>query len=137
MLKGEVKVLIEAPALVAVLERLVGVMEKGQASDSVLGVEKEVAQVAPQEPPKKRTKPKKEVPAEEEAQEEQTTAKDTEEFVQAVPSVAEIRDCAKEKGKTAEGKAAIKSLLETYNSKSISTLPEESRAAFMADLEAI
>lgn len=106
MLKGEVKVLIEAPALVAVLERLVGVMEKGQASDSVLGVEKEVAQVAPQEPPKKRT-------------------------------VAEIRDCAKEKGKTAEGKAAIKSLLETYNSKSISTLPEESRAAFMADLEEI
>lgn len=128
MLKGEVKVLIEAPALVAVLERLVGVMEKGQASDSVLGVEKEVAQVAPQEPPKKRTKPKKEVPAEEEAQEE---------FVHAAPSVAEIRDCAKEKGKTAEGKAAIKSLLETYNSKSISTLPEESRAAFMADLEAI
>lgn len=136
MLKGEVKVLIEAPALVAVLERLVGVMEKGQASDSVLGVEKEVAQVAPQEPPKKRTKPKKEVPAEEEAQEEQK-AEDTEEFVHVAPSVAEIRDCAKEKGKTAEGKAAIKSLLETYNSKSISTLPEESRAAFMADLETI
>lgn len=118
------------------LERLTGVMEKGQVVDIMIGADKEVYQAAGQEPPKKRTKPKKEVPAEEEAQEEQK-AEDTEEFVHVAPSVAEIRDCAKEKGKTAEGKAAIKSLLETYNSKSISTLPEESRAAFMADLEAI
>lgn len=55
----------------------------------------------------------------------------------AIPTVVELRAKAQEKGATPEGKQAIKSLLDKYESKSISSLPEEKRAAFMADLEAL
>lgn len=54
-----------------------------------------------------------------------------------IPTVVEIRAKAQEKGKTPEGKAAIKELLNKYESKSLSTVPEEKRAAFIKDLEAI
>ncbi|HWQ74500.1 MAG TPA: hypothetical protein VN441_04230 [Syntrophomonas sp.] len=51
-----------------------------------------------------------------------------------VPSIVEIREKAQQIGKTAESKHAIKALLDKYGSKSISNLPEEHRAAFLADL---
>ncbi|MBU5677887.1 hypothetical protein KQI88_15825 [Alkaliphilus sp. MSJ-5] len=54
-----------------------------------------------------------------------------------IPTVVDLRAKAQEKGKTAEGKKAIKALLDKYDSKSISNVPEEVRAAFMADLEAL
>lgn len=53
------------------------------------------------------------------------------------PTVVELRAKAQEKGKTPEGKQAIKALLDKFNSKSISNVPEVDRAAFMAELEAL
>lgn len=52
-----------------------------------------------------------------------------------VPSVVELRSMAQEKGKTPEGKKAVKALLVELESKSISTVPEEKRAEFLAELE--
>lgn len=52
-----------------------------------------------------------------------------------VPTVVELRAKAQEKGKTPEGRKAIKALLEEFSSKSISDIPEEKRSAFLARLE--
>lgn len=51
-----------------------------------------------------------------------------------VPTVVELRAVAQEKGKTPEGKAAIKALLNEFGSKSVSDVPEEKRAAFLTAL---
>lgn len=56
---------------------------------------------------------------------------------ETVPDVVELRAKAQEKGKTPEGKKAIKALLDEFESKSISDVPEEKRAAFLARLEAL
>lgn len=53
----------------------------------------------------------------------------------SVPTVVELRAKAQEKGKTVEGKKAVKALLEKYGSKSISDVSEDQRVAFMAALE--
>lgn len=52
-----------------------------------------------------------------------------------VPDIVELRAKAQEKGKTPEGKKAIKALLEKYGCQSISSIPEEKRASFLAELE--
>ena len=54
-----------------------------------------------------------------------------------IPTVVELREAAQEKGKTAEGKKAIKALLDKYDSKAISNVPEDKRAAFLVELEAL
>ena len=54
-----------------------------------------------------------------------------------IPTVVEIRAKAQEIGKTPEGKKAIKELLNQFESKSISDVPENKRAAFMRALEAL
>lgn len=54
-----------------------------------------------------------------------------------VPSLTDLRALAKEKGSTAENKAAIKELLKSFECKSISAVPAESRRAFMDELEVI
>lgn len=54
-----------------------------------------------------------------------------------VPSVVELRAKAQEKGTTPEGKKAIKELLVEFESKSISDVPEDKRAAFLNRLEAL
>ncbi|GEO27053.1 hypothetical protein AAC03nite_28380 [Alicyclobacillus acidoterrestris] len=54
-----------------------------------------------------------------------------------IPTVVDLRAKAQEKGSTPEGKKAIKALLEEFESKSISAVPEERRAEFLARLEAI
>jgi len=51
-----------------------------------------------------------------------------------IPSVVDLRAKAQEKGGTPEGKKAIKALLVKFESKSISNVPEEKRAAFMKEL---
>lgn len=50
-----------------------------------------------------------------------------------ISSVTEIKEAAVEKGKTPEGKAAIKKLLTEFESPSISAIPEDKRAAFLAE----
>ncbi|MTI56127.1 hypothetical protein [Geosporobacter ferrireducens] len=54
-----------------------------------------------------------------------------------IPTVVELRAKAQEKGDTTEGKKAIKALLDKFNSKSISNVPEKDRAAFLSALEAL
>jgi hypothetical protein len=52
-----------------------------------------------------------------------------------IPSVVDLRAKAQEVGKTAEGKKAVKALLNKYNSPSISDVPADGRTEFMAELE--
>lgn len=59
----------------------------------------------------------------------------TETETEEIPTVVELRAAAQEKGKTPEGKKAIKALLNEFESKSISDVPEEKRAAFLHKLE--
>lgn len=54
-----------------------------------------------------------------------------------IPDVVDLRKVAQEKGKTPEGKKAIKGLLQKYGCQSISAVPEEKRAEFLAELEAL
>ncbi|TCL35621.1 hypothetical protein EV210_11187 [Anaerospora hongkongensis] len=52
-----------------------------------------------------------------------------------IPTIEELKAAAVEKGKTPESKAAIKKLLASFESTSISAIPEGKRAAFLASLE--
>ncbi|MGG3278891.1 hypothetical protein [Paenibacillus solani] len=54
-----------------------------------------------------------------------------------IPTVVELRAKAQEVGKDPKKKPEIKRLLGKFESASISDVPEESRAAFMAELEAL
>ena len=54
-----------------------------------------------------------------------------------IPTVVELRAMAQLKGGTADGKKAIKALLNEFESKSISDVPEDKRAAFLQKLEAL
>lgn len=83
--------------------------------------------------PKKDETPK-EAPATTQPEPEESQGSDK---AEAIPDVVELRAKAKEKGSTAEGKKAIKALLDEFGSKSISDVPEEKRAAFLAALEEI
>lgn len=53
---------------------------------------------------------------------------------QDIPTVVDLRAAAQEKGKTPDGKKAIKNLLTSFESKSISDVPENKRAAFLEAL---
>ena len=61
----------------------------------------------------------------------------TEVSTEEIPTVVDLRAKAQEKGKTTEGKKAIKALLDEFGSKSVSDVPEEKRAAFLHKLEAL
>ena len=54
-----------------------------------------------------------------------------------VPTVVELRAMASEKGKTPEAKKAIKALLDSYGSKSISDVAENQRVGFLKELESL
>ena len=54
-----------------------------------------------------------------------------------IPTVEELKKAAVEKGKTLEGKVAIKKLLASFESPSISAIPEDKRAAFLTALEGL
>lgn len=85
--------------------------------------------------PKEEKKPKEEQVVEKETPVDQEATSEADQ--QDTPTVVELRTVAAEKGKTAEGKKAIKALLDKFESKSISTVPEEKRAAFLVELEAL
>lgn len=55
----------------------------------------------------------------------------------SIPDIVTLRAAAQEKGKTVEGKAAIKSLLGQFGAKSISDVPDAQKAEFLAALEAL
>jgi outer membrane biosynthesis protein TonB len=76
-------------------------------------------------------------PVKEEVPEAEQAPETPETEPQVIPSVVELRAAAQEKGKTQEGKAKIKALLNKFESKSISDVPEEYRASFLALLEAL
>lgn len=54
-----------------------------------------------------------------------------------VPDVVELRAKAQEVGKKPEGRTAVKALLDKYECKSISDVPEGKRNAFLRDLEGL
>jgi hypothetical protein len=102
--------------------------------------------VATEEPEKqKRSRKQENQPASEpkkaEKKQDSSAADETDQVVdettEYVPTVVELRAKAQEKGKTPEGKKAIKALLDEFGSKSISDVPEEKRSAFLAALEAL
>lgn len=54
-----------------------------------------------------------------------------------IPDIVDLRKVAQEKGKTPEGKKAIKALLQQFGCQSISAVPKEKRAEFLDKLEAL
>lgn len=54
-----------------------------------------------------------------------------------VPSASELLAKAQQVGTTPEAKKAIRALLEKFGSKSISNVPEDKRAEFMAELDLV
>jgi len=101
---------------------------------------------APQEDkPKRQRSAKQEDPApkqQEEQQPEQPEQSEQPEPQQQgssdnVPTVVELRAKAQEVGTSPEAKKAIKALLDQFGAKSISDVPEEKRADFLAELDLI
>ncbi|MCM3141328.1 hypothetical protein [Brevibacillus sp. MER 51] len=54
---------------------------------------------------------------------------------QDVPSASELLAKAQQVGTTPEGKKAVRALLDRFESKNISNVPEDKRAEFMAELD--
>lgn len=84
---------------------------------------------------KTETKPEttKEIEKVQETKEESTA----EESGDEIPTVVDLRAAGQEKGKTPEGKKAIKALLDEFESKSLSEVPEDKRAEFLKRLKAL
>lgn len=91
-----------------------------------------------EQPPKRQQKAPKETKIDVEAIEKELEeeAADSQEAVE-IPSVVELRAKAQEVGQDPKKKPKIKALLDKYGSPNISEVPEDKRAAFMADLEAL
>lgn len=70
----------------------------------------------------------------EEVPEQEADSAETSESIDA-PSVVELRAKAQEVGKDPANKPKIKALLNKYDSPNISEVPEDKRAAFLAELE--
>jgi len=54
-----------------------------------------------------------------------------------IPTVVELRAEAQKHGQSPDGKKAIKALLTKFGSKSVSDVPEDKRAEFLAELTAL
>lgn len=101
--------------------------------------------IVPQPEPEKQKKNSRGTPkSEKQPDPEQVTGSDTQEetanetsdeIKEEIPTVVELRAKAQEKGKTAEGKKAIKALLDEFGAKSISDVEENDRIGFMRRLE--
>lgn len=92
----------------------------------------------PKSPARTKVEKQPDTKSEEPTKQEEPTNDSTEDASdEAIPTVVELRAAAQEKGKTAEGKRAIKALLDEFGSKSISDVPENVRAEFMRRLEAL
>ena len=96
-----------------------------------------VAQTTAEKPSRTRTKPAEPVQSDPEPTKEDEVLETIEHDDTPVPTVVELRAKAQEAGKTPDDKKAIKALLDKYESKSISDVPEDKRAAFLAGLESI
>lgn len=124
----EITVKIEAPALVEAIHALAASVTGNtelRLVDSETKTDPVKTEPVQTEGSPKITDPQKDSP-------EQTGTDTT-----VIPTVVELRAKAQEKGTTPEQKQSIKTLLDKYESKSISSLPEDKRAAFLVDLEAL
>lgn len=65
---------------------------------------------------------------------EDTSETPSDKVEENIPTVVDLRAKAQEKGGTTEGKKAIKALLDAFESKSISDVPEDRRAEFLQKL---
>lgn len=121
---------IQAPELANAIQSIAGalaVTKAGTPHQQTPAMEK----TSKTTPAAKKTTPSvEETPATEEA----ATPEDAP-ATEEIPTVVELRAKAQEKATTAEGKKAVKALLDKFESKSISDVPEEKRAAFFKELE--
>jgi hypothetical protein len=70
------------------------------------------------------------------ATEKQVAAATAEDVAEAIPTDVELRALAADKAKSA-GRPAVKALLDKYGAASVTAVPQGSRIAFKADLEAL
>lgn len=114
-----------------------------ELQEAIAGLAGIVGSVVTTQPPVQEEKPKRSsrTTSKPEKQQDPEPVNEPEETVdersepENIPTVVELRAAAQAKGTTPEGKKAIKALLDEFGSKSISDLPEEKRAAFLARLE--
>ncbi|CAM3940593.1 MULTISPECIES: hypothetical protein [Paenibacillus] len=94
-------------------------------------------EVTKQRPSRKSSEVKKDQPKEEPEKDPVQNEADPDDFDEDVeiPSVVDLRAKAQEVGKDPKKKPAIKKLLEEFDCKAVSDVPEEKRIAFMAALE--
>lgn len=137
---GEVTIRLEADeSLIKAINDLAHAMKLFSATRNVMAeVAAETSQRVEQstltEKPAAK-QPKKPEHIQEELDLQPTEEQEPEPETENIPTVVELRAAAQEKGKTPEGKRAIKALLQEFGSRSISDVPEEKRAAFMARLK--
>ncbi|MGF7049123.1 putative phage protein gp47/JayE [Paenibacillus sp. DS2015] len=109
----------------------------GQASAPVTA---SLEDLKPTRQTRKASDPKKEEVKEPETVKEDTQAEQDQEpagDTVDIPTIVDLRAKAQEKGKTPEAKKAIKALLDKFESKSVSDVPEDIRTEFIAELEAL
>ncbi|MCM3494533.1 hypothetical protein M4D52_13915 [Paenibacillus lactis] len=95
-------------------------------------------EVTKQRTTRKSSEVKKEQPKEEPEKDPSQNVADPDDFDGEdieIPSVVDLRAKAQEVGKDPKKKPAIKKLLEEFDCKAVSDVPEEKRIAFMAALE--
>ncbi|MGG4397213.1 hypothetical protein ABEX25_23190 [Paenibacillus thiaminolyticus] len=97
----------------------------------------EVNQVQEEKPKRQRTTKAEAAKKQEEPEKPDVTEGEGSESEEDIPTVEELREVASAKGKTPEGKKAVKALLDEFGSKNITAVPEEQRAAFLARLKAL
>lgn len=89
------------------------------------------------EPEKTRRRRSGSTQTEQPAEQKETPTEDEQPSKSDAPTVVELRAKAQEVGTTPEAKKAIKALLDKFDAKSISSIPEEKRADFLTELDLI
>ncbi|BFH13504.1 hypothetical protein WJ0W_006389 [Paenibacillus melissococcoides] len=97
----------------------------------------EAVPVQEEKPKRQRTAKAEAAKKQEEPEKPDVTEEEGIDGEEGIPTVEELREVAAAKGKTAEGKKAVKALLDEFGSKNITAVPEEQRAAFLARLKAL
>ncbi|CAH8772257.1 hypothetical protein [Paenibacillus dendritiformis] len=97
----------------------------------------EAAPVQEEKPKRQRTAKAEAAKKQEEPEKPDVTEEEGSDGGEDIPTVEELREVAAAKGKTVEGKKAVKALLDEFGSKNITAVQEEQRAAFLARLKAL
>lgn len=132
-MEGQITINIQAPELTNALLQLASVLSMGIAAQAGL------ASLAQQTPEQREADALEGLGVQPDTAEKSTDRPQPANAKRAadIPSVVELRAKATEKGTTPEAKKAVKQLLTEFGSKSISEVPEDKRAEFLARLETL